>query len=80
MRKSFEFLPNFNVPKKLLKIVIPYKKILDVIEVIQNPVIQNNESKFDELKSLLNLNNIELSKYIDIYSGNFNEKFTVDAL
>ena len=78
--KSFEFLPNFNVPKTLMKKVIPYKKILDVIEVIQNPVIQNNESKFDELKSLLNLNNIELSKYIDIYSGSFNEKFTVEAL
>ena len=78
--KSFEFLPNFNVPKKLMKKVFPYKRILDVVEVIQNPVIQNNETKFDELKSLLNLNNNELSKYVDIYSGNFNEKFTVEAL
>ena len=78
--KSFDLLPNFNVPKNLMQNVIPYKKLLDVIEVIQNPVIQNNESKFDELKSLLNLNSNELPKYIDIYTGNFNEKFTVEAL
>ena len=77
---SLESLYNFSVPKTLIDKINPYKRLLDIIKVIQNPVVLNNETKFEELKTLLNLNNSENSKYIDIYSGTFSEKFTLEAL
>jgi hypothetical protein len=77
---SLEKLYDFSVPKSLIDNINPYKRLLEIIKVIQNPVILNNEAKFEELKALLNLNNAENSKYIDIYSGNFSEKFSLEAL
>ena len=77
---SIENLSNFSVAKTLIDIIIPYKKLLEVIKVVQNPVVINNENKFDELKLLLKLNLNDNMKYLDMYMGTFNEKFTLDAL
>ena len=74
--ESLGCLPNFSVPKILVDKIMPYKRLLEVVKVVQNPIILNNEAKFDELKSLLNLN----PKYMDIYTGTFNDKFTLEAL
>ena len=73
-------LSNFTVSKTLIDNIMPYKRLLEVIKVIQNPVVQNNEAKFDELKILLKLNLNENIKYLDIYTGTFTEKFTFEAL
>ena len=77
---SLENLSNFSVSKTLIDNIIPYKKLLEIIKVIQNPIVINNENKFDELKILLKLNIGDNMKYLDIYTGTFNEKFTLEAL